>query len=121
MKFGDITNRIGDVVSTIFGSANRTAVLVAVRLLEQTYPSELASLLGLRLFSVQQILAAFERDGVVATRLLGRTRLVMLNPRHVAFRELDALLWKLGQLDVELQRKLGARRRRPRQPGSKTS
>ncbi len=92
-------------------------VLVAIRLLEESYPSELASLLGLRLFSVQGILVAFEREGIIASRLLGRTRRVSLNPRYFAFKELDSLLWTLGKHDDELQQMLATRRRRPRRPG----
>lgn len=103
--------------SSLFGTPNRTAVLVAVRLLEQTFPSELAALLGLRLFSVQQILASLEREGVIASRQLGRTRTVSLNPRYFAATELSELLWALGQADVGLQQKLAAKRRRPRRPG----
>lgn len=101
----------------LLGSRNRTMVLEAIRLLEETYPSELASLLGLRLFSVQGILAAYEREGAIVSRLLGRTRRVSLNPRYFAHAELDALLWKLGKQDVALQSMLAARRRRPRRPG----
>lgn len=100
--------------SELFGNRNRTAVLVAIRLLGETWPSELASLLGLRIYSVQRILEACEREGVLVSRTMGRTRRVSLNPRYVAQRELDALLWKLGQNDVALQTMLAARRRRPR-------
>lgn len=105
-----------DRAPNLFGSENRTAVLVAIRLLEQTYASELASMLGLRVYSVQTILASLEQEGVVASRLVGRTRAVELNPRYFASKELDALLWRLGQADVALQTKLASRRRRPRQP-----
>lgn len=101
----------------LFGSRNRTMVLVAIRLLEETYPSELANLLGLRLFSVQGILLAYEREGIIASRLLGRTRSVSLNPRYFAFQELDALLWTLGKRDEALQARLASRRRRPRRAG----
>lgn len=101
----------------LFGSRNRTMVLVGVRLLEQTYPSELAELLGLRVFSAQQILASLEREGVVVSRLVGRTRVVTLNPRYFARRELDAMLWALGKQDQTLQQKLATKRRRPRSVG----
>lgn len=103
--------------SELLGNRNRTAVLVAVRLLGETWPSELASMLALRLYSVQTILAAFEREGVIVSRAVGRTRQVSLNPRYFAFAELDALLWKLGQNDAALQASLATRRRRPRRPG----
>jgi hypothetical protein len=106
-----------DEGSQLFGSSTRTAVLVALRLLEETFPSELADLLGVRLFTVQSILVSLEREAVVVSRLLGRTRSLALNPRYFAYAELSALLWKLGERDVDLQAKLAGRRRRPRRAG----
>lgn len=101
----------------LFGGRNRTNVLVAIRVLGETYPSELAAMLGLRLFSVQSILASLEREGVVVTRLFGRTRRVALNPRYFASKELDALLWTIGRRHTVLQRLIASRRRRPRRAG----
>jgi len=106
-----------DAASALFGNDTRSAVLVAIRLLGQTWASELALLLGLRLFSVQRVLAAFEREGVIVGRKQGRTRVFSLNPRYFAAKELDALLWKLGQVDTGLQKQLSATRRRPRETG----
>ncbi len=110
-----------DSSSELFGSPNRTRVLITIRLLGETWASELAAMLGLRLFSVQTILASLERDAVIVTRTLGRTRQVMLNPRYFANAELDALLWKLGERDVSLQKALASRRRRPRRTGKALS
>ena len=101
----------------LFGSRTRTAVLTTVRMLGETYPSELAALLGVRLYSVQRILESFERESVLVSRLLGRTRRISLNPRYLAHKELAALLWKLGQHDTELHSVLANRRRRPRRAG----
>lgn len=106
-----------DPASQLFGSRNRTAVLVAIRLLEETYANELAQMLEVRPYTVQSILAALEREAVLVARSMGRTRTVLLNPRYFAYAELSALLWKLGQNDVELQRRLAMRRRRPRRAG----
>ncbi len=106
-----------DQRSQLFGSRNRTAVLVALRLLEESYPSELAALLGIRLYTVQQILRSLEAEAVIVSRALGRTRRVSLNPRFIGYAELAELLWKVGQQDVELQRALGTKRRRPRRAG----
>ena len=103
--------------SALLGNRNRTLVLVAVRLLGETWPSELAAMLQLRLYSVQTILASFEREGVIVSRAVGRTRQVSLNARYFAASELDALLWTLGERDVRLQSMLATRRRRPRRPG----
>ena len=101
----------------LFGGRNRTSVLLATRMLGETYPSELAAMLDLRLFSVQSILASLEREGITISRLLGRTRRVTLNPRYFASKELDALLWKVGKQDTALQQALASRRRRPRRAG----
>ncbi len=106
-----------DQGSQLFGTSTRTAVLVAIRLLEGTYPSELAALLGVRPFTVQSILASLEREAIIVSRLMGRTRTVALNPRYFAHAELSALLWRLGEHDVDLQARLAARRRRPRRAG----
>lgn len=101
----------------VFGNRNRTSLLLAVSLLGETYPSELAQVLGVRLYTVQSILADFEREGIVVSRLFGRTRRVSLNPRYFAHKELGVLLSKLGKRDVTLQQSLSARRRRPRRVG----
>lgn len=103
--------------AALFGSRNRTAVLIALRLVEESYPSELAALLGIRLYTVQQILRSLEAEAVVVSRMFGRTRRVTLNPRYVGHASLADLLWKLGGHDTELQRALGKKRRRPRRPG----
>ena len=100
--------------SKLFGSRRRTATLIAVRMLEETYPSELARLLDARLYSVQTILDALESEGVIVTRRLGRTRRVTLNPRYVAHQQLSDLLWALGTYDVELQTAIARKRGRPR-------
>ncbi len=101
----------------LFGNRNRTMVLVAVRVLAETYPSELGALLGLRLFAVQRVLESFEREGLIVSRNVGRTRVVALNPRFFASKELAALLWSMAKQDPELVTKLALKRRRPRRPG----
>jgi DNA-binding transcriptional ArsR family regulator len=120
---GNITNSVGACMTPIdreqelFGNRNRTALLLAVSLLDETYPSELAQVLGVRLYTVQSILAKLEREGVLVSRLLGRMRRVSLSPRFFAYRELSILLSKLGKHDLALQQSLAARRRRPRRVG----
>lgn len=101
----------------IFGSRRRTEVLVLLALLGESYPTELARLLDAHLFSVQTILDDLEREGLIVTRRLGRVRRVELNPRYVAHEELAALLWKLGEHDLELQKAAAKRRGRPRRKG----
>lgn len=100
--------------SKLFGSRRRTEVLVMTALLGETYPTELARLLGAPLYSVQTIVDGLNRDGVVATRLVGRSRLVSLDPRYYGHRELMALLLRLSEGEPALQHAAASRRSRPR-------
>jgi DNA-binding transcriptional ArsR family regulator len=103
--------------SSPFGGAARTATLLALRLLGESYPRELARLLGLALAGVQQALAGLERDGIVAARAAGRTRLYRIDPRYFARTELEAYLGRLLDPETALKRRAAELRRRPRRSG----
>jgi hypothetical protein len=66
---------------------------------------------------VQKALRGLERDGLVAGRTMGRTRLVELNPRYFAAEALRAFLLRLSDPEVELRRRVSAIRKRPRRTG----
>lgn len=100
-----------------FGSLTRTRVLVALSLLSTSYQRELARLLGASASVVQKALSSLERDGLVAGRLMGRTRMYTVNPRFFARHELEALLRRLADADAELQARTAELRRRPRRAG----
>lgn len=104
-------------MSSPFGGATRTRVLVALRLLDESYPRELARVLGASLSSVQQALRGLERDGLVAVRTMGRTRLARIDPRYFARRELFAYLLRLSEADPVLGAAVADHRRRPRRTG----
>lgn len=106
-----------DSTTILFGTASRSRVLIAVRLLEETWARELTELLSMRLFVVQTALNSLEAEGALISRLIGRARVFSLNPRYVAVKELSDLLWKLGGADLQLQQALATRRRRPRRAG----
>lgn len=103
--------------SSPFGGTTRTRLLVALRLLDESYPRELARLLGTSLSSVQQALSGLERDGLVAVRTMGRTRLARIDPRYFARRELLAYLLRLAEADPALGEAVAGHRRRPRRTG----
>jgi DNA-binding transcriptional ArsR family regulator len=102
------------IKSSPFGSLSRTGCLIALRLLDESYPRELARLLEMPLFSVQRALGRLERDGLVAARSRGRTRVFRLNPAYFAARELEQLLSRLIAQEPELDKRSRALRRRPR-------
>jgi hypothetical protein len=101
----------------LFGSRRRTEVLILTALLGETYPTELARLLGAPLFSVQTIVDALDREGILATRLVGRSRQVSLDPRYYCFKELKSLLLRLSEGEPALQHAATSRRSRPRRAG----
>jgi hypothetical protein len=61
---------------------------------------------------VQQALRGLEKDGLVAGRLAGRTRLYRLNPRYFARKELNAYLRRLAEPEAELMRRIEGLRKR---------
>ena len=105
------------VTSSPFGSSARTRVLLALQLLKESYARELARLLEVSLSSVQKGLRSLERDGLVAGRAAGRTRLYRLNPRNHALRELERYLDRLLEPEATLRTRASELRRRPRRTG----
>lgn len=103
--------------SSPFGSRSRTLVLLALSLLEESFPRELARVLELPLNGVQQALRSLEGAGLVSGRTAGRTRLFRINPRYFAGRELIAYLTRLAEPEETLRRKVESLRRRPRRTG----
>jgi len=100
-----------------FGSRARTGVLLALRLLTESYAREIVPLVQLSLSGVQKGLQSLERDGLVASRTAGRTRLYRLNPRAYARRELESYLDRLLEPEAELLARAARLRRRPRRTG----
>jgi DNA-binding GntR family transcriptional regulator len=100
-----------------FGSDTRTRALVALRLLGSSFQRELARLLDCSPSVVQKALAGLERDGLIAGRLIGRTRSYTLNPRYFGRKELEAFLSRIAEADTELRQRTAELRRRPRRAG----
>lgn len=103
--------------SSPFGSGTRTRVLLALSLLGESYPRELARLLEIPLFGVQKALRSLEQDGIVAGRSVGRTRVIQLDPRYFAKESLQQFLRRLLEPEAELRTRVAALRRRPRRTG----
>jgi len=98
---------------SLFGTPMRTALLMLVAVLGETYPAELARYLGSSISSIQRTLDKVEEDGLIATRPLV-VRAVTLNPTYPAAKELRALLLRLAEGYPVYQRLKESRRLRPR-------
>jgi DNA-binding transcriptional ArsR family regulator len=103
--------------SSPFGRRARTRTLLALHLMQESYARELARLLDLSLSGVQKALESLERDGLVAGRAAGRTRLFRIAPRAFARRELERYLDRLLEPELALSDRVATVRRRPRRTG----
>ena len=105
--------------SSPFGGKTRTRLLLALRLLGESYPRELARILETSLWGVQQAIRSLELDGLIAGRSMGRTRVFRINPVYFASDELQRYLLRLTEPEEELRERIAALRRRPRRTGKK--
>jgi DNA-binding transcriptional ArsR family regulator len=103
--------------SSPFGGRTRTRILLALRLLVESYARELARVLDVSLNGVQQALRGLEVDGIVSARSAGRTRLFRLNPRYFAYADLRRYLMRLAEPEIDLKKRIETLRRRPRRTG----
>jgi hypothetical protein len=98
---------------TIFGSEQRTRLLLLTAVLGDTYPAELARYSGASISSVQESLDLLERGGLISTRQVV-VRAVTLNPAYPAAKELRAFLLRIAEGYPAYQQIAEAIRRRPR-------
>ncbi|MBI1950574.1 MAG: ArsR family transcriptional regulator [Acidobacteria bacterium] len=103
--------------SSPFGGQTRTRVLLALSLLFESYPRELARVLEVPLSGVQKALQGLEGDGIASGRSVGRMRLFRINPRYFAYSDLQRYLLRLTEPEIDLKRRVEALRRRPRRTG----
>ncbi|HTM00923.1 MAG TPA: winged helix-turn-helix domain-containing protein [Candidatus Omnitrophota bacterium] len=100
-----------------FGSRARTGSLLALQAMGESYPRQLARILGLRLAGVQKAIRSLEADGLVSGRTVGRVRLYRVNPRAYARPELERYLERLLDSEPGLRAEIASLRRRPRRSG----
>jgi DNA-binding transcriptional ArsR family regulator len=92
-------------------------VLLSLALLDESYPRELARVLEAAPSGVLKALRSLERDGLVAGRNVGRTRVFRLNPRYFAVEDLRRYLQRLTGPEDGLRERVARLRRRPRRTG----
>jgi hypothetical protein len=106
------------MLEPILGSASRERVLIFLFAREEGYPREIARFFNTDLAPIQRQLIKLELNGVLSSRLAGRTRLYRLNPRYAFKPEIEGLLAKaLDFYAPEERANLLLNRRRPRRSG----
>ena len=107
------------IFSGLFGNETAAKVLLYFQALESGYPRGIAEVLRVSLSQVQRQLERLEREGVIASRLIDRTRLYQWNPRCGYLDELKALLARGSKmLPADVREELLNERRRPRRKGT---
>jgi hypothetical protein len=103
------------MIESLLGSKNAERVLIYILAREEGYAREIASFYKTDLKSIQMQLDKFEKNGILVSRAVGRTRPYVFNPRYPFLNELSKLLEKaLSFYPLEKQEELKINRRRPR-------
>lgn len=110
--------RRDDLRPAVFGSATRDRVLIRLALSENgLHIRELARQIETSANAVHRVVIALERAGVVVSRPVGTTRIVLLNRRWYGAVELRALLERLAAAYPEVGEAARGFRERPRRIG----
>jgi DNA-binding transcriptional ArsR family regulator len=106
------------MIESVFGSLLKEKILVYITVNPESYPNEIARVFQSSLSSIQKHLENLEKNGIVVSRLKGKTRLYDLNPRSPFKKELTILLEKIYSFINENEKKeFFVRRSRPRRKG----
>lgn len=106
------------MLEPILGSTSSERVLLFLFARKEGYPREIARFFKTGLAPIQRQLIKLEINGVLASRLAGRTRLYSLNPRYPFKPEIEGLLAKaLDFYPPDERERLLMNRRRPRRSG----
>jgi hypothetical protein len=109
------------MIESLLGSRNAERVLIYIFAREEGYAREISGFYETDLKSIQMQLDKFEKSGVLVSRMVGRTRPYVFNPRYPFLEEVRALLEKALSFYPQSEREeLVMNRRRPRASG-KTS
>ena len=110
--------RRDDLRPALFGTALRDRVLVRLASSQNgLHVRELARQVDASANAVHRVVVALEKAGVVVSRPVGTTRLVLLNRRWYGALELRALLDRLAAAYPEIAETASHYRERPRRIG----
>lgn len=109
---------MANVLEPVLGSTSKERVLLYLACRGEGYPREIARFFGASLRPVQMQMEGLEAEGVLWSRVVGRTRVYAFNPRYAFIKELKALVEKALPFYPAADRKrLMMNRRRPRKAG----
>jgi len=107
-----------DQLQILFGSKTAAEVLLFVAAYDSGHAARIAKTFGSPLSGIQRQLLKFETNGILVSRLIGKTRVFEFNPRNVTARNLKQFL--LQELDImphDRYQNYFCQRQRPRRTG----
>ena len=106
------------LLSGLFGNETAEKVLLSIANYGSGYPRGIASIFRVPVSQVQRQVERLEREAILSSRLIGRTRVYEFNPRYMFREELEALLKKaLKNLPAQVMDEYFTQRARPRRRG----
>ena len=106
------------MLESLLGSINGERVLMYLFARGEGYARAIARFFQTDLSPIQKKLERLEAGGILASRLAGKTRLYVFNPRYPFKKELESLLQRALEFYPPDQREaLLMNRRRPRRSG----
>jgi hypothetical protein len=106
------------MLASLLGSISGERALLFIYARGEGYGREIARFFNTNLTPIQRGLEKFEANGILTSRLAGRTRLYSFNPRYAFKPEIENLLEKALTFYPSKEREgLLMNRRRPRRRG----
>jgi DNA-binding MarR family transcriptional regulator len=106
------------LLAGLLGTETAEKALLYLQNYGSGHPRAIAVTFDIAVSQIQRQLERFEREGLLVSRLVGRTREYQWNPRYLFLTELRALLEKaLEHLPADYREKYFRARTRPRRKG----
>ena len=106
------------LLSGLLGNETAEKVLLFMKSYGDGYPSAISKTFAIPVSQAQRQMERFEREGILVSSLIGKTRQYQWNPRYLFQKELDTLLAKaLANLPEDYINKYFRKRSRPRRKG----
>ena len=106
------------ILSGLVGNETAAKVLLFLENYSNGYAREISLTFSVPISQVQRQLERIEREGIIVSRLIGKTRQYSWNPRWGILKELKALLAKTLQfIPEDEKKKYFFNRSRPRRRG----
>lgn len=107
-----------ETLEILFGSRSAAYALLFIEAYGSGHATRIAKTFEIPLNGIQRQLLKLENNGILVSRLIGRTRLFEFNPRDLTARNLQLFLAaELKNLPRETYRQYFCQRQRPRRTG----